>query len=48
VHAFEMEDTLALAELHFDGSQSFEIYFEEIENFSLVYASGKQYLEKHT
>jgi hypothetical protein len=28
-----MEDTLALAELHFDATvKGFEIYFEEIEN----------------
>jgi phosphopantetheinyl transferase len=43
VHAFEMEDTLALAELHFDATvKGFEIYFEEIENFSLVYACEKR------
>jgi hypothetical protein len=39
-----MEDTLALAELHFDATvKGFWIYFEEIENFSLVYACEKRY-----
>jgi 4'-phosphopantetheinyl transferase len=43
VRAFEMEDTLAVAELHFDDIvKDFEIYFEEIENFILVYAREKQ------
>jgi 4'-phosphopantetheinyl transferase len=43
VRAFEMEDTLAAAELHFDSVvKAFEIYFEEIENFILVYACEKQ------
>jgi 4'-phosphopantetheinyl transferase len=38
-----MEDTLAVAELHFDDIvKDFEIYFEEIENFILVYAREKQ------
>jgi 4'-phosphopantetheinyl transferase len=42
VRAFEMEDTLAAAELHFDSVvKAFEIYFEEIENFILVYACEK-------
>jgi 4'-phosphopantetheinyl transferase len=42
VRAFEMEDTLAAAELHFDSIvKEFEIYFEEIENFTLVYACEK-------
>ncbi|MFQ3173851.1 MAG: 4'-phosphopantetheinyl transferase [Flavobacterium sp.] len=43
VRAFEIEDTLAAAELHFDAIvKDFEIYFEEIENFILVYAYEKQ------
>jgi 4'-phosphopantetheinyl transferase len=43
VRAFEMEDTLAAAELHFDSVvKAFEIYFEEIENFILVYACEEQ------
>jgi 4'-phosphopantetheinyl transferase len=43
VRAFEMEDTFAVAELHFDDIvKDFEIYFEEIENFILVYAREKQ------
>jgi 4'-phosphopantetheinyl transferase len=43
VRAFEMEDTLAAAELHFDAIvKDFKIYFEEIENFTLVYAFEKQ------
>lgn len=43
VGAFEMGDTLAAAELHFDAIvKDFKIYFEEIENFTLVYACEKQ------
>lgn len=42
VRAFEMEDTLAAAELHFDAIvKDFNVYFEEIENFTLVYAYEK-------
>jgi phosphopantetheinyl transferase len=42
VKAFEMDDLKARAELHFEGIvQDFDIYFEEIENFTLVYAFEK-------
>ncbi|PKH66458.1 4-phosphopantetheinyl transferase [Flavobacterium sp. ALD4] len=43
VSAFEMEDTVAAAELHYDTIiRDFTIYFEEIENFILVHACEKQ------
>ena len=39
VNAFEIQDTKAIAELHFDNiTKEFKIYFEEIEDFTLVYA----------
>jgi phosphopantetheinyl transferase len=39
VHAFELENTSGKAQLHFDGIiKDFNIYFEDIENFTLVYA----------
>lgn len=39
VNTFEMEDAQTIAQLNFDGlSKEFKIYFEEIENFTLVYA----------
>ena len=42
VQAFEMEDTLATAALHFDGIiKDFNIHFEEMEGFTLVYALEK-------
>jgi phosphopantetheinyl transferase len=42
VNTFEMEDKQAIAELHFDSLiKDFKIYFEEIENFTLVYAFEK-------
>ena len=42
VQAFEMEDTLAKAELHFDAIvKDFNIHFEEMEGFTLVYALEK-------
>jgi phosphopantetheinyl transferase len=42
VNAFEIQDTKAIAELHFDNiTKEFKIYFEEIEDFTLVYAFEK-------
>ncbi|HEY4618218.1 MAG TPA: 4'-phosphopantetheinyl transferase superfamily protein [Flavobacterium sp.] len=42
VRAFEMGDALAAAELHFDAIvRDFDVHFEEIENFTLVYAYEK-------
>ena len=39
VNAFEIQDAKAIAELHFDNIiKEFKIYFEEIEDFTLVYA----------
>jgi phosphopantetheinyl transferase len=39
VTAFEMEENQGRAWLHFDNlAEDFNIYFEEIENFTLVYA----------
>lgn len=39
VNAFELEVKQTIAELHFDSLvRDFQIHFEEIENFSLVYA----------
>ncbi|MFV8324334.1 4'-phosphopantetheinyl transferase family protein [Flavobacterium sp. ZS1P14] len=39
VNAFELEVKQTIAELHFDSLvKDFKIHFEEIENFSLVYA----------
>lgn len=42
VNAFEIQDAKAIAELHFDNIiKEFKIYFEEIEDFTLVYAFEK-------
>lgn len=42
VNPFEIKDTQAIAELHFNGLvKDFKIYFEEIEGFTLVYAFEK-------
>jgi 4'-phosphopantetheinyl transferase len=42
VRAFEIEDSVTTAQLHFDGIfKDFNICFEEIENFTLVYAYEK-------
>ena len=42
VNAFEIQDASAIAELHFDNIiKEFKIYFEEIEDFTLVYAFEK-------
>ncbi len=42
VNTFEIADSQAIAELHFDGLiKEFEIHFEEIEDFTLVYAFEK-------
>jgi hypothetical protein len=38
VKEFEMDDLKAEAELHFDGVMDFELFYEEIEGFGLVYA----------
>lgn len=39
VNPFEIADAQAIAELHFDGLiKEFELHFEEIEDFTLVYA----------
>jgi 4'-phosphopantetheinyl transferase len=43
VKAFEMDDLKAKAELHFEGvNQDFELFYEEIEGFGLVYAFEKE------
>jgi phosphopantetheinyl transferase len=43
VKAFEMDDLKAKAELHFEGVvQDFELFYEEIEDFGLVYAFEKE------
>ena len=43
VKAFEMDDLKAKAELHFEGVvQDFELFYEEIEGFGLVYAFEKR------
>jgi phosphopantetheinyl transferase len=42
VMPFRLDDTKTKAELHFEGVvKDFDIYFEEIENFTLVYAFEK-------
>jgi phosphopantetheinyl transferase len=42
VNTFEIQDAKAIAELHFDNIiKEFKIYFEEIEDFTLVYAFEK-------
>ncbi|WP_016990779.1 4'-phosphopantetheinyl transferase superfamily protein [Flavobacterium sp. ACAM 123] len=42
VGTFELQDRLGQAELHFDSIiKEFKIYFEEIDNFTLVYAFEK-------
>jgi 4'-phosphopantetheinyl transferase len=42
VNSFEIKDTQAIAELHFNGLvKDFKIYFEEMEDFTLVYAFEK-------
>lgn len=42
VNAFELMDNQILAELHFnDLVQEYDIYFEELQNFTLVYAFEK-------
>jgi 4'-phosphopantetheinyl transferase len=42
VKEFEMDDLKAEAELHFDGMvMDFELFYEEIEDFGLVYAFEK-------
>jgi len=39
---FELENDSAVAQLHFDGIvKDFNIYFEDVENFTLVYAMEK-------
>jgi hypothetical protein len=40
VKEFEMDDLKAEAELHFDGID-YELFYEEIEGFGLVYAFEK-------
>jgi phosphopantetheinyl transferase len=42
VDEFELDQTQTTASLHFDGlHKEFKIYFEEIDNFTLVYALEK-------
>jgi len=42
VDEFELDQTQTTASLHFDGlHKEFDIYFEEIDNFTLVYALEK-------
>lgn len=42
VDSFELKQTETTASIHFGGlHKQFNIYFEEIENFTLVYALGK-------
>ncbi len=42
VSPFEITDGEAIAELHFEGlDKEFQVYFEEMENFTLVYAFEK-------
>jgi hypothetical protein len=42
VKEFEIDDLKAEAELHFDGIvMDFELFYEEIEGFGLVYAFEK-------
>ena len=43
VQAFRLDDIKAKAELHFDGIViDFELFYEEIEGFGLVYAFQKE------
>lgn len=43
VQAFRLDDIKAKAELHFDGIvMDFELFYEEIEGFGLVYAFEKE------
>ena len=42
VNAFDLNQTETLANLHFSGwNKEFQIFFEEVENFTLVYALEK-------
>lgn len=42
INTFELEQEQTTAELHFDSLiKDFKIYFEELENFTLVYALEK-------